>query len=257
MHRKVFLFLLSTLIPSLSVAKSKPIVLFFAMDSEATTFLSRHKIKSCNHLLDKRLTLNCYKLKNIKKRNVYVVTNKINANNIARVATQPAAVATWEIINKLSPELIINAGTAGGYKSKQAKIGTVFLCDKYAVYHDRRIPLDNNWISYGKGYYPCIPLDNISKQIGVLKGNISTGNSLDLGPTDEKVISQMNISIKDMEAAAIADIANITGTKFTAIKSVTDIVDKDADTATQFNENFSIATKNLANKLTLLIEKLL
>jgi 5'-methylthioadenosine nucleosidase len=58
-------------------------------------------------------------------------------------------------------------------------------------------------------------------------GVVSTGNSLDCTPTDAEVMKANEASVKEMEGAAIAQVAQMYGVPIFAIKSVTDIVDGD------------------------------
>jgi 5'-methylthioadenosine nucleosidase len=63
-----------------------------------------------------------------------------------------------------------------------------------------------------------------------------------------------NASVKDMEAASVAYIAEITNTPFLALKVVTDIVDGDRPTHEEFLENLSTAAISLQQKIPLLID---
>ncbi|KAL8540133.1 hypothetical protein ACS0TY_001646 [Phlomoides rotata] len=56
------------------------------------------------------------------------------------VGTVSASLLAYASIQALQPDLIINAGTAGGFKAKGASIGDVFLASDVA-FHDRRIPI--------------------------------------------------------------------------------------------------------------------
>jgi len=63
-----------------------------------------------------------------------------------------------------------------------------------------------------------------------------------------------NASVKDMEAASVAYIAEISNTPFLALKVVTDIVDGDRPTQEEFLENLSTAASSLQQKIPLLID---
>jgi 5'-methylthioadenosine nucleosidase len=56
-------------------------------------------------------------------------------------------------------------------------------------------------------------------------------------------------SVKDMEAAAIAWVAELSSTPFFSLKVVTDIVDGDRPTHEEFLENLSSAATVLQKKL--------
>nr|ACR35511.1 unknown [Zea mays] len=70
------------------------------------------------------------------------------------VGTVPVAVVTSFSIQTLKPDLIINAGTAGGFKAKGASITDVFLASDVA-FHDRRIPIPVSIVSHFS--YMCCP----------------------------------------------------------------------------------------------------
>ncbi|KAL6010357.1 hypothetical protein ACLOJK_000788 [Asimina triloba] len=65
------------------------------------------------------------------------------------VGTVSASLVTYASILALKPDLVINAGTAGGFKlllmAKGACIGDVFLASNVA-FHDRRIPIPRSSI---------------------------------------------------------------------------------------------------------------
>ncbi|XP_031393468.1 5'-methylthioadenosine/S-adenosylhomocysteine nucleosidase 1-like isoform X3 [Punica granatum] len=119
------------------------------------------------------------------------------ALGVDSVGTVSAALVAYASIQALKPDLIINAGTAGGLKSKGATIGDVFL-PSHVAFHDRRNPLP--------------------------AGKLSTGNSLDICPQDEKLITANDAAVKDMEGAAIAYVADLLKIPIIFIKAVSYIV---------------------------------
>lgn len=74
-----------------------------------------------------------------------------------------AAVVAFASIEQLKPDLIINAGTAGGYKSKGAAIGDVFIGTNIRN-HDRRIPIPG-FKEYGIGDHHGVNVPNLVKVI--------------------------------------------------------------------------------------------
>lgn len=59
------------------------------------------------------------------------------------------------LLQRLHPDLVINAGTAGGFAAKGAGIGDVFVSSVIRN-HDRRIPLPG-YDQYGVGEYHSVP----------------------------------------------------------------------------------------------------
>ena len=60
--------------------------------------------------------------------------------------------------------------------------------------------------------------------------------------------------VKEMEASAVAFIADIYDTPMVAIKAITDIVEPEVDTASEFVTNFSKATSALGGTLVKLLD---
>ena len=59
---------------------------------------------------------------------VHVAINGTDtAHGVPAVGTVPAALTTYAAIAELSPDLIINAGTAGGFAARGAKVGDIYL----------------------------------------------------------------------------------------------------------------------------------
>jgi 5'-methylthioadenosine nucleosidase len=107
---------------------------------------------------------------------------------------------TYASIVSLHPDLIINAGTAGGFRAKGAAIGDVFVATQFAN-HDRRIPVPV-FDEYGIGTLAATPIPNLVKALELKEGKLSTGNSLDMTPQDEEIIKANDATIKDMEVSS-------------------------------------------------------
>jgi len=199
--------------------------------------------------------------------------------HVDAVGTIPSALAAWEGIRAFHPDVIITAGTAGGVKANGATVGDVYISTDRVRYHDRRISI-GNYKPYGIGSYPCLECPNLIKLFpGRIKlGVVSTGNTFDkMDPSEKEQFFQNRATIKDMEAAAIAEVAQLKGVHFLAVKSVTDLIDKTEveghvktskdsvvvqpelveDSAAQFLQNFTIAVKNLAEIMPIITQHLL
>lgn len=72
-------------------------------------------------------------------------------HTVDNVGTVPAAVAAYLAVQSFAPDLVVNAGTAGGFKSRGAAIGDVYVGTS-TVHHDRRIPL-----AVGESVRGCMP----------------------------------------------------------------------------------------------------
>jgi len=171
-----------------------------------------------------------------------VVLGKDPTFGVDCVGTQAAAMATMAAITAFKPDLVLNAGTAGGFKGGGCAVGEVFVGSSTA-FHDRRIALPGFDV-YGQCLLPCHPSDALADHVKAKRGIISTGNSLDCPGGDVKTIVEDNgACIKEMEAASIAWTCSLFKVPFVAIKSITDIVDGDKPTHEEFMANLFAASK--------------
>lgn len=72
---------------------------------------------------------------------VTVVTNgkdNVYSTGVDNCGTVPAALATFLALEKITPDLLINAGTAGGFARMGGQIGDVYLTSAVA-HHDRYV----------------------------------------------------------------------------------------------------------------------
>ena len=169
------------------------------------------------------------------------------------VATAPAVVSTYAALVGLGeagrPDLIISAGTAGGLQQRGAAIGDVFLSTK-TVFHDRRIPEgDGSFEEYGFGHFRSPPLAGLAEAAGLKQGVVSTADSLDHTAQDMQLMLSEGAVVKEMEAAAVAWLADTLRIPFIALKSVTDVVDGAEPTREEFESNLKMAAAALKEKM--------
>ncbi|GAB2225234.1 hypothetical protein Droror1_Dr00006025 [Drosera rotundifolia] len=168
------------------------------------------------------------------------------------VGTVSAALVTYASIQALQPDLIINAGTAGGFKAKGAAIGDVFLVSEVA-FHDRRIPIPV-FDLYGVGLREALSTPNLVKEVDLKVGRLSTGDSLVTTPHDELAITANDATLKDMEGAAVAYVADLLKVPAIFVKAITDIVDGEKPTAEEFLQNLAAVTAALDEMISNIIE---
>ncbi|KAL8188643.1 hypothetical protein R6Q57_029663 [Mikania cordata] len=168
------------------------------------------------------------------------------------VGTVSASLVTYAAIQALHPDLIINAGTAGGFKAKGACIGDVYVASEVA-FHDRRIPIPV-FDLYGVGLRQGCSTPNLVKELDFKVGKLSTGDSLDITPQDEASILANDAVIKDMEGAAVGYVTDLLKTPAIFVKAVTDIVDGDKPTSEEFLQNLSAVTVALGKAVTQVVD---
>lgn len=225
--------------------KPNSILVIMAMQAEAQPIIKELSLKQTGRI--ELLNADIFS-GNALNTNINIVLNgKCRKYSVDQIGTQPATLIAHLGIEKLKPDLIINAGTAGGYKSHNAKVGDVYLSNKHVCFHDRRINIPV-FDEFGIGYYPCLPSEQLAKTLNTRIGIVTSGNSLDYTEADMQIIRKINGEVKDMEAAAIAWIASIYNIPFLAIKSITDIVDGEKPTEEEFLQNLSYASDILSKK---------
>eukprot|EP00947_MAST-08B_sp_MAST-8B-sp1_P005069 g5069.t1 len=174
-----------------------------------------------------------------------VMAAKDAVEGVDSVGTVPAALNTFLAIQSFKPDLIINAGTCGGFKARGGDIGDVYVATKF-VNHDRRIPgLGPAFENYGLGIREGPAVDKLIAELGYKPGVVSTGNSLDCLDSEMALFEKHGATCKEMEAAGMAYAAGLTGTPMIGVKVITDIVDGEHATPEEFLKNFAAAGKSL------------
>lgn len=228
------------------------ILIIMAMREEAWPSIKGLSLKSkglLNPIFDFELFEGTY-----QNASIFLVLNgKCKEFAIDHIGPQISTLSAHLGIEAIDPDIVINAGTAGGFKTDNAKISDVYLSYPYVCYHDRRINLPG-FKEYGIGRYQCITSKTIANDLGLRTGVISTGSSLDYTQKDLEVIKSYNGVVKDMEAAAIAWVAQIHSKPFLAIKAITDIVDGDKPTEEEFLQNLKSASVTLSEKMDKVVE---
>lgn len=229
------------------------IAILMAMNPEAAPVIEQMHFMP---LADMPSPLSAYRTL-LSGHEIFLITPGVDARHgVERVGKVAAALMAWDVVRLLKPDLLLNAGTAGGVAEEGAAIGDVYVSRETIRYHDRRIPL-GSYQDYGMGSFHCLPITRLATQLRLKQAIISTGDSLDMTEEDWQQIKHNQAVVKDMEAAAIAEVAQLTHTHMLAIKSITDLIDHKEKTADQFMRNFQIATQRLASVLPEVIAGLL
>ena len=108
---------------------------------------------------DNGLPYQLYK-KEIHSNKIYLCNSGIDAKfNVNSVGTVPAALTVFDLANKLGIDLVINPGTAGGFKARGGNIGDIYLASK-VLFHHREIPM-GPYEPYGLGSLMLMILTNL------------------------------------------------------------------------------------------------
>ena len=173
-----------------------------------------------------------------------VTSGKDAATGVNNIGTAPAALGAYLALERLNPDLLLNAGTCGGFKAEGGAIGSVYVVSEFRN-HDRRISIPG-FAEYGVDARAARPAPALAAALGAATGAVSSGNSLDICPEDLAALQASHACCKDMEASGIAWAASFfPQTPLVAIKVVTDIVDGDKPSHEEFLENLATAAQSL------------
>lgn len=235
------------------------VVIAIAMEAEASPFVNHLNLQPDPSFFPAETPFHAFR----GKRNdcdLTVITNGKDAvHGVDNVGTVPASLAAFLALQKLQAgpvpaDLLINAGTCGGFRRKGAAIGDVFLTTAVAN-HDRRIVIPGTgFASYGVGRRDSVSVATLASHLDAKLGVCSTGNSLDFHELDSQHMLENDASVKDMEAAAIAWSAEMWSTPYFGVKVVTDIVDGDKPSHEEFMENLGTAAMSLQGALPQVID---
>ena len=184
---------------------------------------------------------------------ILAVNGRDPRHDVDKIGTQPAALNTYLVVERHHPDLLITAGTAGGWARAGGAIGDVYVSADRFVYHDRRIAIPG-FDAYGVGSYPAVAADALATALGYKQGVVTTGNSLDETDDDRRMIEASGACVKDMEAAAVAWVGELLDVPVLAVKAVTDLVDSHAGTVEQFESNLAMASRRLCDALVAVID---
>lgn len=175
---------------------------------------------------------------------LYVVTNGVQHDRDL-VGCEAATMTTMAAIERLNPDLVICSGTCGGWKRYGTEVGRVYLGDA-VMFHDRRIPDDNEWGTQSLGNYPVWGgTKALAARLGLETGKVTTGSSFDMTKEDEDIIDQHGGKLKETEGAAVAFVCSLFHKPLLLVKAVTNLRDEGCDDMATFHSNLCRASNEL------------
>ncbi|MAJ58663.1 MAG: hypothetical protein CL936_00960 [Deltaproteobacteria bacterium] len=169
-----------------------------------------------------------------------------------RIGTTPATLTAYLFCRRFRPDLLVNAGTCGGFQRAGAAIGSVYVGGGDFLFHDRRIPLPK-FDEFGVGRIPAIADEPIRVALGAESGIISTGDSFAPTAEEQAFFKNERVTCKEMEAASLASLSRDLGIRFLAVKAVTDLVDHPEPEASAFARNLTRVSEILEDRLVKLL----
>ena len=172
---------------------------------------------------------------------------------VDRIRTIAAALAGYKLCHRVGPDLLVNAGTCGGFQARGGEVGSVYVADHEILFHDHRVPIAG-WDRFGEGRIPARATDAVIQAVGGVRGVVSTGDSFTPCAEELAFFYREGVHAKEMEAAAVARLARDLGMPFLAIKAVTDLVDHTEPEQEAFSRNLHRVSAELQARLMRLVE---
>ena len=160
---------------------------------------------------------------------------------ISDIGKVSAALSAQALIDRYSPELIFNFGTAGAIKGK-AEVLSYYFIDKSAQYDLDLTALEPVPLGFNQGYGRVF-FDSLDLETDLEKRTLASSDKFTSERTDIDKIEKMGCSLFDMEGAAIAQVALSNGVPFISVKGISDLFGSGSN-AEQFAENLSVIGKN-------------
>ncbi len=232
----------------------KTITLQFAMQIEADPILKEFKAMPIASP-SPHYPFRFYSAKTNSFQLIFGIAGPDQRHGVDSIGTVPAAMLAEVLISHFRPVLMMNTGTAGGFESRNAHIGQVYLGYPKAAFHSRRIAIPE-FEAYASGNYPTAEISTMNRVFNYELSNVSTGDALDYSKEDALMMSKNNALVKEMEAAAIAWVCEHHRIPLMPVKVITDFVDHPIDTAVQFFQNYEKAVQELKKAVARIIDYL-
>lgn len=235
----------------------KRVLVIVAMEKEALPIMESLHLTASLNPIDPELPSQIASKKTDAGIITLVYSGKCRQHGVDRITSQGLNLLTWEATRHFSPDIILNVGTSGGFAAQNTAVGDIYLSKDAIRYHDRLFGPDEYFSTYGVGHYPCLPAAKMAQDLHLKLGIVSTGNSLISSEAENQQMLLNDASVKDMEAAAIAEVAMLRNCPFLALKIISDLVDTDECPQNQFVNNFSKQISLLADKTSKVISYML
>ena len=166
---------------------------------------------------------------------------------ISGIGKVNAALAAQALIDKFTPDYIINFGVAGGKENSGLQAGDVVLLDKICQYDFDLSEIDNVNIGYIQDYdttYYATAYQRYNGNNFIIKSGAS-GDRFTKKSFWLDIIRELHAHVVDMESGAIAQVATANQIDFFSLKLISDIDGKEESIFSQYLNN--VAT--ICNKI--------
>jgi adenosylhomocysteine nucleosidase len=150
------------------------------------------------------------------------------------------------VINKYSPDLIVNLGTCGGFQP-EVNQGEVILVEKTYVYDIVELMGDLDIVSY---YATSLDLSWLTEPYpySIRRGTIASADS-DLPPAKIPLLRSQGAIAADWESAALAWVAQRNNARLLILRGVSDMVSEEGGEAYNNIEMFNERARGIMQQL--------
>ena len=152
---------------------------------------------------------------------------------ISGVGKVNASLSTQAVIDRFSPEYIINFGTAGG-ANDNVEVFAYYIIDGACQYDFDITAIENVPIGYISAF-DTVLFKTYTLNLDSFKTvSLATADRFSNKKEDILTVNSIGCSLRDMEGGAIAEVCTANAIKLIMLKGVTDIYSKPA---AQYHEN--------------------
>lgn len=151
------------------------------------------------------------------------LNNKEAVIAISGIGKVSAALTTQLLIDKYSPDYVLNFGTCGGTNSKVQALN-YYLIEKCCQFDFDVRELDDVPLGYIQEYDTVYFTNKVDKLDFLPRANLASADRFTDNQKDIDSINEMGCSIRDMEGGAIAQVCTSNNIPLYMIKGVSDVI---------------------------------
>ncbi|MBE5737992.1 MAG: 5'-methylthioadenosine/S-adenosylhomocysteine nucleosidase [Clostridiales bacterium] len=173
---------------------------------------------------------------------------------ISGVGKVSASLTTQLLIDKYSPQYIINFGTCGGTNSN-VEILNFYLVDKCCQYDFDLTPIDDVPLGYIQEY-DRVYFDTFTNGLDFLqKRSIASADKFTCKQTDIDIINDLGCSMCDFEAGAVVQVCTSNSVPAIIVKAISDVFGSGSQPE-QFSKNLMIISEKFPSVISKLIDNI-
>ncbi len=169
------------------------------------------------------------------------VENKKIVLSICGIGKVNSALATQMLIDKYSPDYVLNFGTCGGVDNS-VTVGSFYNVEKCCQFDFDVSSLDPVPVGYIQDYDSVYFYPNTNLISSLPLASLASADRFSDSKEDNQLIKNMGCNLRDMEGGAIGEVCTSNGVPFIMIKGVTDVYGN-GTSGEQFYNNSKLVCK--------------